>query len=375
MEYRILHRAYFSALIVMVVSLSPNGFSSDEETTILEPAIRPARITASEPFADTFSFQKAVNYLDNAALDWQQRKQCVTCHTNGLYLVSGAEMSTRGKAYESIRDYSLNYLKRYVVDKVPPDGDSGAVQGIVSTTAFLAISDVKTKGKLDPVTAKAFDYVWTHQNEEGYWHEWLKCNWPPFEVDNHFGVTLMAYALGMAPEEFTQTARAQDGMRKLRKYLNNHPPENVHQKAMLLLTSTTFEGILGPDAQQAVVDELFTLQKPDGGWNLIEMGRWNRSDGKEKDIASSDGYATGFATYALLKAGIDTHDSRIQKAITWLKVNQRTSGRWYTRSPRQDRKHYISNAGTSYAVLALSASGELLKLFEDRLEGVKNIND
>lgn len=365
MDYRIRLRICFSTLIIVAVLIASIGLASGEDTTPLDSATRPTPISASEPIADTFSFQKAVNYLDNAALDWQQRKQCVTCHTNGLYLASRAEINPRGTAYESTRDFSRNYLKRYVVDKEPPDGDWGAVQGIVSTTAFLAISDVKTNGKLDPITIKAFDYVWAHQSEEGCWEEWLKCNWPPFEVDNHFGVTLVAYALGMAPVEYTQTPTAQDGMRKLRKYLDEHPPENLHQMAMLLLTSTTYDGILVSDVQQEIVTKLFAQQKPDGGWNLIEIGGWKRSDGKEQDVVSSDGYATGFATYVLRKAGVDADDPRIQKAIAWLKANQRISGRWYTRSPRRDGRHYISHAGTSYAVLALAACGESLEHIEN----------
>ncbi|MFP6585001.1 MAG: prenyltransferase/squalene oxidase repeat-containing protein [Candidatus Hydrogenedentota bacterium] len=360
MGCRIHLRICVSTLVVVAVLSASSGLASGDESKALEAATRPSPIFAGEPFAETFSFRKAVDYLDNAALDWQQRKQCVSCHTNGLYLASVAEIGPRGKAYESAREFSRNYLKRYVVDNEPPDGDWGAVQGIVSTTALLAISDVKTAGKLDPVTIKAFDYVWARQSEEGCWEEWLKCNWPPFEVDNHFGVTLVAYALGMAPEDYTRTPKAKEGMRKLRKYLGDHTPHNLHQRAMVLLTSTTCDGILGPDEQQEVIVELFSQQKSDGGWNLIEMGGWQRSDGKKRDLVSSDGYATGFATYVLLKAGVRVDDHRIQKAIGWLKANQRVSGRWYTRSPRRDGRHYISNAGTSYAVLALAACGESL---------------
>ena len=358
MGSRIRQAFYVSMLIVGTVLNST--FANGDELSALDDVTRPPRISASEPLADTFSFSKAVDYLDNAALDWQQRKQCVTCHTNGLFLVARAEIAPRGMANETAREFSRDYLKRYVIDNEPPKGDHGAVQGIVSTTAFLAISDVKTTGKLDPITIKAFDYVWEHQSDQGYWEEWLKCNWPPFEVDNHFGVTLVAYALGMVPDNYTQTPTAQEGIRKLRKYLKDHPPENLHQKAMLLLTSTSSDGILAPDLQQETIANLFSLQKSDGGWNLIALGGWQRSDGKDQDLSSSDGYATGFVTYVLRKAGVAADDPRIQKAIGWLKNNQRASGRWYTRSPRRDGKHYISNAGTSYAIMALAACGESL---------------
>jgi squalene-hopene/tetraprenyl-beta-curcumene cyclase len=38
-----------------------------------------------------------------------------------------------------------------------------------------------------------------------------------------------------------------------------------------------------------------------------------------------------------------------------LTTHQRESGRWFTRSLSNDRHHYIANAGTAYAVMALTA--------------------
>ena len=282
----------------------------------------------------------------------------MTCHTNGLFLASRAEIAPQGRANRLAREFTRDYLKRYVIDKQPPRGARGAIEGIVAATALLAISDVKTTGELDPITLQSLDYVWGQQSEQGYWEEWLKCNWPPFEVDDHFGATLVAYAVGMAPAAYKQTPTAAAGLRKLRKYLNNHAPANLHQTAMLLLASTTCDGILAHERRQEAIAELLSLQKDDGGWNLFALGDWQRSDGKEQDTTSSDGYATGFVTYVLRKSGVQADDPRLQKAIGWLKANQRTSGRWYTRSPRRDGKHYISHAGTAYAAMALAACGE-----------------
>ncbi len=320
----------------------------------------PTAISADEPLTESFSLRQSVDYLDKAALDWQQRMRCVTCHTNGLFLAARGEVAPMSRSNTQVREFTRHYLKRYAIDNEPPRGDRGAIQGIVAATALLAISDIKTTGQLDPVTVRAFDYVWDQQSEQGCWEEWLKCNWPPFEVDDHFGVTLVAYAAGMTPKEYAETPSVQKGLRKLREYLHKNPPRNMHQMAMLLLASTTCKDILEPKQRQEAVTKLFSLQKPDGGWNLVELGGWPRSDGKEQDTTSSDGYATGFVTYVLRKSGVTAQDPRIQKALGWLKANQRASGRWYTRSPRRDGKHYISNAGTAYAVMALASCDESL---------------
>ena len=49
------------------------------------------------------------------------------------------------------------------------------------------------------------------------------------------------------------------------------------------------------------------------------------------------------------------NDAAIQKGIAWLKSNQRESGGWFTKSINSDRYHFLSHAGTAYAVLALKA--------------------
>jgi squalene-hopene/tetraprenyl-beta-curcumene cyclase len=43
------------------------------------------------------------------------------------------------------------------------------------------------------------------------------------------------------------------------------------------------------------------------------------------------------------------------KGVKWLLANQRESGRWFTRSLSNDKAHYITNAGSAFAVLALAA--------------------
>jgi squalene-hopene/tetraprenyl-beta-curcumene cyclase len=51
--------------------------------------------------------------------------------------------------------------------------------------------------------------------------------------------------------------------------------------------------------------------------------------------------------------GVPAADPRVAKGVAWLKSNQRESGRWFTRSLFEDNHHFISHAGTAYAVLAL----------------------
>lgn len=113
---------------------------------------------------------------------------------------------------------------------------------------------------------------------------------------------------------------------------------------------------MSPESRTQTIQQLRDLQRPDGGWNLPSLGDWKRHDGKANDKqAASDGYATGLVVYVLRQAGISRDDPALVRAVEWLKKNQRESGRWFTRSLSTDTYHYIANAGTGFAVLALKA--------------------
>ena len=58
-------------------------------------------------------------------------------------------------------------------------------------------------------------------------------------------------------------------------------------------------------------------------------------------------------------AGVPASDPALEKAVSWLKKNQRESGRWWTRSLNTDRYHFITYSGTCYPLLALARCGAL----------------
>ena len=100
-------------------------------------------------------------------------------------------------------------------------------------------------------------------------------------------------------------------------------------------------------------------QRRDGGWGKdSEVEGWDghkRKDESKQELEKSDGYGTGFVAYVLRQGGVPASDDRLKRAISWLKTNQRESGRWFTRSPTRDSRHVISDAGTAFAVMAIDA--------------------
>ena len=53
---------------------------------------KPAANSPDEPLAKRFSAAKAVDFIDRASLHWQRSRECVTCHTNGAYLLGRARL-------------------------------------------------------------------------------------------------------------------------------------------------------------------------------------------------------------------------------------------------------------------------------------------
>jgi squalene-hopene/tetraprenyl-beta-curcumene cyclase len=239
-----------------------------------------------------------------------------------------------------------------------PEDDDEAVTEIVATAATMAFDDARTTGKLRPLTRQALDRLWTVQRDDGSWN-WNKHLLPPLEFDEYYGIAFAALGVGLAPDGYAQSDSAKEGVAKLRRYLQQHPAPNLHHKTILMWSSLKLDGLMTLDQRQQTSKELLALQREDGGWNLPSLGDWQRLNGQPNDRqAASDAYATGLVVYVLRQTGMPANDEALQRAVKWLKSNQRDSGRWYTRSLNADRAHYITNIGSAYAVMALKACEE-----------------
>ena len=331
-----------TALLAVVASST-----AEEPLARLEP---PAPNSPAEPLAKQMSVAKAVDFIDRASLHWQRSRKCVTCHTNAAYLMARAQLKADPAPHISVRKFFEQYVDGWAKKK--PDSE-----GIVATASALAMDDA-ANGKLTEATRTAFGEAWKIQRDDGSW-DWLKCGWGPFESDDHYGVTIAAIAAAKAPGDYAQTKRAAAGLAKLRGYLKNHPPRLPHHKAMMLWLGRELPKWVENNDRQRWQKELLDLQLPDGGWATAGLGDWKRKDGSAQTLDRGDGYGTGFVLFALRQSGLPTSHPAIRRGIGWLKTNQRESGRWFTRSPYKDGRHYISHAGTVFALLALAECGEL----------------
>ena len=309
-----------------------------------------AQNKADEPKAESYSLPAAVAFMDKASQDWTGSRKCFACHTNYVYLMAKpmTETGQLDEAHRAVRDE----LEKMVEERWEKSGPRWDAE-VVMSAAVLAMNDAATTGKLHPTTRKALDRMWKVQRADGGF-DWLKCGWPPMESDDDYGIAIAALATGAAPEDYQKTPAAVEGLAKLRSYLEKTPPPTLHHQAMLLWPETYGVKLLSPEARQATLDKLVALQKKDGGWNSATLGNWKRGDGTEQDTETSDGYATGFVLFILKQTARPTPDDSITRGIAWLMTNQRASGRWHTRSLNKDSQHFLSHAGTAFAIMALS---------------------
>jgi squalene-hopene/tetraprenyl-beta-curcumene cyclase len=334
-------------VFLLAAGIAATGRAEDEVT--LETAVDPGPNLPDEPMAAEFSMDRAVKFLDSAALTWQKEQDCFTCHTNYAYPYARPAVASNVAAHRQIREHA----EKLVRERWPKEGPRWDTE-VVTTAAALAFNDRATTGKLHPATRTALDRMWTVQQPDGGW-DWLKCDWPPMESDDHYGVTLAAIAVGVVPEQYMATPAAQQGLAAIRRYLRNHPPPTLHHRAMLLWASSYLTDLQTEGEKATTIAELLSRQKPDGGWALATLGDWQRSDELPQDTETSDGYGTGFVLFVLHRAGEPSASEPMRRGVAWLKSHQRVSGRWFTRSLNQDSTHYISHAGTAMAVMALSA--------------------
>ena len=318
---------------------------------------KPTTNSGKEPLAKSLSLTASANFLDAVAVNWTRERKCATCHTNVPYLFARPLL-------KDSPDEGMKIVRGFFEERVAHWDDSAKAAKprfdaeVIVTAVALAFNDAHSTGKLHPLTRKALDRMWTLQRADGSWN-WLKCNWPPMEHDDYFGAVFAAVGTMIAPGDYAQTEAATTGLGKLQPYFQKTPPPSLHHKTWLLWAATKHAALMPREEQKRTIQDLLSRQHSDGGWSLASLGDWKGNDGRKNDPAApSDGYGTGLVVYVLRQAGLSAKDEAIQRGVHWLQTNQRESGRWFTRSLNTDRAHYISNAGTAFAILALTSCAE-----------------
>jgi len=313
------------------------------------------------------SLALALEYLEQGSVAWNGEKKCVSCHTNGTYMVTRPALSeSLGQPPETTRQFFLSSLTQLQEEKRDRLKQSTRPAQVIYLAAGLAEWDAHVSHVLSAETERALELMFEIQSENGTWGS-LDC-WPPFESDAFHEATVAAMAAATAPGWLHKVAASDNqelktAVEQLKAYLQTESPPHDYSRTLLLWANSRMSDLLTPEQKQELIAGLQKHQRADGGWSIRTFaapeawGGGNRAEKlkSEPEFAdpASDGHMTGLAIIVLRESGVAADDPGIQKGIEWLQANQRESGRWWTRSLNTDSWHFITYSGTAYPLLAL----------------------
>jgi squalene-hopene/tetraprenyl-beta-curcumene cyclase len=344
--------------------------------------------TVASRGAPTWNSAAAERYLDARAEWWVTWKDsqrdhgsvCVSCHTMLPYVFSRPVL--RRELHQSALSPSeqiilasvqkrvslWNEVQPYYLDEKFGPGKSIQSRSTESVLNALVLSSRDAgRNEFSALTRKALDAAWALQLQSGEsagaW-DWQVFDLAPWEsADSQYqGATFMALAVAWGPKNYRDSGQIQPNLQLLRSYLKRElAQEPLLNRAVLLWATSNWPDLLASDDRRQLADQLIAQQRADGGWNLASLGSWTRSDHTPED-ASSDGYATAIATLALKQFSAAQYKDSWKKGRKWLETHQRDDGSWRayslnkTRDPDSNVGHFMSDAATSYAVLALASA-------------------
>jgi len=350
-------------------------------------------ISADQPetkIVSSWDQKAAATYLDQRLSWWMEWPRaardretfCVSCHTALPYALS------RPALRKALAEEAPSVNERRLLDSVTKrvrlwreiapfysDAEWGAHKAAESRgtesvlNALILASNEAQNRELSNDARAALDNMWAEQqtkgSKEGGWL-WLRFTNEPWEADDsdYYGAALAAIAAGTAPGNYRARPEIQNNLKMLREYLNRESAaQPTFNRVVLLWASARLPGLLKPEQQKAIINEVLAKQQADGGWSLSSLaGAWKRHDGTPQE-GKSDGYATGLITFALQQVGISPENAQRKQAIAWLAASQnKTEGCWPGYSLNKNEEHHLSpdtrrfmnDAATAYAVLALT---------------------
>jgi squalene-hopene/tetraprenyl-beta-curcumene cyclase len=359
--------------------------------TIASAALAGVSVTAAPepaPSSSSWDARAASAYLDGRQAWWMtwsganrdHDTQCVSCHTALPYALARPalrvplgeheasaperrmleDVTKRVRMWKEIEPFYPDQLRG-----LPKTSESRGTEAILNAV-ILSARDARA-GSMSADGRQAFDNLWPLQfktgERTGGW-AWLDFHNEPWEApgSQYFGNSLAAIAIGSAPDGYASTPAVAERVKPLATFLRGGAEkETLLNRAMILWASAKIPGVLTPELRQRIVADLTSKQQADGGWATASLvGDWKRNDATPQNPAT-DGYATGLVTFVLQQAGVPSSDPGIARGRAWLVQHQdHATGQWTAvsvnkqRDPASDVGKFMSDAATSYAVLALT---------------------
>ncbi|MFM2176322.1 MAG: hypothetical protein RL015_420 [Verrucomicrobiota bacterium] len=341
--------------------------------------------TADEPRVKLFgaeSIKAAVKYLEDGAVCWVREKSCVNCHTTGPYLSERpALISQLGKPSEEIVADFIEFVPKDIKEVTETATKSGYKHMPGAFTAVwrslgLAEWDKHVTGKTSENTERSIRDMFERQAASGAFVSHGEVEIPHITTDFELSLQAVrtitaapAWLAGLKDEKLLTKVE------KLKTWLRGAEPKNDWDRVLSLQLAFYLPELVSAEKRAAALKLLSSKQHADGGWSTRDFSALNDwhfevSESVQKLITGlpdaakpeSDAYMTAFAIVLMRQSDVPVKDERIQKAVAWLKKEQRVSGRWWMHSLYRGNYHYITYIATCQALKALALCEELPRM-------------
>jgi squalene-hopene/tetraprenyl-beta-curcumene cyclase len=338
--------------------------------------------SADEPRVKEFgvaSVRAAVKYLDDGSTCWVREKSCVNCHTTGPYLSERPALIPQlGKPSEEILADFIEYVPKEIKEVKETATKSGYKHMPGAFTAVwrslgLAEWDKHLTGKTSEHTERSIRDMFERQAASGAFVSHGEVEIPHITTD--FELSLQAvrtitaapgWLVGLKDEKLITKVE------KLKSWLRAVEPKNDWDRVLSLQLAFYLPELVPDEKREAALKLLSSKQHTDGGWSTRDFSALNDwhfevSDNVKKLITSlpdsakpeSDAYMTALAVVLMRQSEVPAKDERLQKGLTWLKKEQRISGRWWMHSLYRGNYHFSTYIATCQAMKALALCDEL----------------
>lgn len=257
----------------------------------------------------------------------EQRKQCFTCHNQGLPILALTTAETRGFKIdaEHLRaqlQFIAEFLKKNKEKYLEGKGQGGQVD-----TAGYALWTLDSgHWRPDETTSAVAEFLLLFQKDREHWQS--QSRRPPSE-QSRFTSSFVALRGLQVFGTHEQQARIRARFEQVRQWLLAAEPEDTEDRVFRLRALRLVEA--PSDDVRKATDELLRSQRDDGGFaQLPEL--------------QSDAYATGSVLVALHESGgLATDDEAYRKGISYLISTQEEDGSWHVSSRSKPFQTYFES--------------------------------
>lgn len=280
--------------------------------------------------------QRGLEWLQQAAVNWNDRNNCFGCHVQGQVLM--------GQAIALRNGYRVSDPALRVLTESARNNTWDAVAGRAFAGMALARSHEITGAKVDAPAMAVLGELLKRQAKDGYFYD--PAPHLPI-VQGQFDATANALVALQWAASNGGDARVKPAANRALAWIATHLPTTTQDKVYKIISLMRYGSPEQKKIAWSTVESLTREQQEDGGW---------------KEIASLDGsnaFATGQVLYAYQQAGVSVLSPTFQRGVQYLLKTQvndtsRDNGIW--RAVKTQSQDLTELAPTMWAVIGLAAA-------------------